>query len=235
MSSQSRLIPISYYNASQEVRLSAYADTIVYEREGPHRNILRAVRFGGYPEMGRGLADAVYAGGTLDANMGDRPLWLESQARRYRQQVMASKLAVAGIIEGNFTEEGLAAMSDVQDMTSQMAKELMLGIRDNVEDIAAAFKKMAMINPGRSELKAGGVSEESEAAAGPSALDFPETVFAEPVPVSAPLPEPAEPRRRIAPEKAAELAAILEKTQKSRRARKSVVDENQLTLFDFVA
>ena len=29
MSSQSRLIPVSYYNASQEVRLSAYADTCV--------------------------------------------------------------------------------------------------------------------------------------------------------------------------------------------------------------
>ena len=37
------------------------------------------------------------------------------------------------------------------------------------------------------------------------------------------------------PEKAAELAAILEKAQKSKRARKTVVDENQLTLFDFVA
>lgn len=40
-------------------------------------------------------------------------------------------------------------MSDVQDMTSQMAKELMLGIRDNVEDIAAAFKKMSFENPDR--------------------------------------------------------------------------------------
>ena len=60
-------------------------------------------------------------------------------------------------------------------------------------------------------------------------------LFAEPVPVSASLPEPAEPRRRIDPEKAAELAAILEKAQKSKRARKTVVDENQLTLFDFVA
>ena len=87
MSRQSRLIPVSYYNASQEVRLSAYADTIVYERDGPNRNILRAIRFGGYPEMVRGLADAVYAGGTLDVNMGDRPLWLESQAKRYRRQV----------------------------------------------------------------------------------------------------------------------------------------------------
>ena len=30
-----------------------------------------------------------------------------------------------------------------------MAKELMLGIRDNVEDIAAAFRKMAFENPDR--------------------------------------------------------------------------------------
>ena len=40
-------------------------------------------------------------------------------------------------------------MSDVKDLTSQMAKELALGIRDNVEDIAAAFRKMAVINPER--------------------------------------------------------------------------------------
>lgn len=62
-------------------------------------------------------------------------------------KLMASKLAVAGIIEGNFTDEGLAAMSDVQDMTTMMAKELMLGIKDNVEDISAAFKRMAILHP----------------------------------------------------------------------------------------
>ena len=65
-------------------------------------------------------------------------------------KLMASKLAVAGIIEGTFSEEGLAAMSDVKDLTSQMAKELANGIKDNVEDIAAAFQKMAVINPHRS-------------------------------------------------------------------------------------
>ena len=42
-------------------------------------------------------------------------------------KLMASKLAVAGIIEGTFSEEGLAAMSDVKDLTSQMAKELAAG------------------------------------------------------------------------------------------------------------
>ena len=69
-------------------------------------------------------------------------------------KLMASKLAVAGIIEGTFSEEGLAAMSDVKDMTSQMAKELAQGIKDNVEDIASAFKKMAIINPERRRVKA---------------------------------------------------------------------------------
>ena len=76
-------------------------------------------------------------------------LYYEDTMQQKCLKLMASKLAVAGLIEGNFSEEGLAAMSDVQDMTSQMAKELMLGIRDNVEDIAAAFKKMAFENPDR--------------------------------------------------------------------------------------
>ena len=47
MSNQCRLIPVSYYNASQEVRLSAYADTIVYEQESDNKRILQAIRFGG--------------------------------------------------------------------------------------------------------------------------------------------------------------------------------------------
>ena len=162
-------------------------------------------------------------------------LYYKDTMQHKAMKLMASKLAVAGIIEGNFTEEGLAAMSDVQDMTSQMAKELMLGIRDNVEDIASAFKKMAIINPGRSEPKAESAAEASETAADPPARDLPEAVFAEPAPMSAPSPEPAELRSRIAQEMAAELAAILEKNKKHKRARKAVVDKDQLSLFDFVA
>ena len=162
-------------------------------------------------------------------------LYYKDTMQHKAMKLMASKLAVAGIIEGNFTEEGLAAMSDVQDMTSQMAKELMLGIRDNVEDIASAFKRMAVINHGRKgpEDKAG--TAEAEAAAAPQARSLPEAVLSEPDPVSIPAPEPAVLRRRIDSEKAAELEAILEKVQKPKRARKAQVDENQLNLFDFVA
>lgn len=62
-------------------------------------------------------------------------------------KLMASKLAAATIIEGCITDEGLAAMSDCRDMTSQLAKELTLGIQCEVEDISEVFKKMAVLKP----------------------------------------------------------------------------------------
>ena len=138
-------------------------------------------------------------------------------------KLMASKLAVAGIIEGTFSEEGLAAMSDVRDMTSQMAKELAAGIRDNVEDIAAAFKKMAIINPSRKET----IQEEAEAAA--ESLPEPESV-----------PAPS-----VSSVRAAQTAVnwdiyegLLARTKEEKKKRKSKVtevDENQLSIFDFAA
>jgi superfamily II DNA or RNA helicase len=62
-------------------------------------------------------------------------------------RLMASKLAVAGIIEGNFTDEGLAAMSDCADMTTALARELTQGIKNEVEDLSTVFKKMAKFKP----------------------------------------------------------------------------------------
>lgn len=65
------------------------------------------------------------------------------QARAIR--LMASKLAAATLVEGNFTDEGLAALGDDADMTSQLAKELTMGIKNEVEDVAEIFKRMAVL------------------------------------------------------------------------------------------
>jgi len=63
-------------------------------------------------------------------------------------RLMATKMAVAGIIEGsNFTDEGLAAMSECADMATALARELTQGIKDEVEDLGAVFKKMAVLKP----------------------------------------------------------------------------------------
>lgn len=72
-------------------------------------------------------------------------------------RLMASKLAVAGVIEGGvLTDEGLAAMSECEDMTSALARELAEGIRheNTVEDIASSFRKMAVLHPVQSKPQA---------------------------------------------------------------------------------
>ena len=144
-------------------------------------------------------------------------LYYEDTMQQKCLKLMASKLAVAGLIEGNFSEEGLAAMSDVQDMTSQMAKELMLGIRDNVEDIAAAFRKMAFENPGR------------------EAAEVPAEEMSLPL---KPVPERIElPKRVLTAEQEEKLQAAMVQLeqQKAKRTKKTQQVENQLSLFDSVA
>ena len=62
-------------------------------------------------------------------------------------KLMANKLAAATMIEGGgFSEEGLAAMSDYQDLTAQLAKEIVEGIRDNETDLAGTFRSMAVLH-----------------------------------------------------------------------------------------
>ena len=142
-------------------------------------------------------------------------LYYKDTLQAKAMKLMASKLAVAGIIEGTLSEEGLAAMSDVRDLTSQMAKELSLGIKDNVEDIAAAFKKMAVINPERRTRTV--VQPTTE-------LPAPEEVTIKAV--------SAHTRRK---EFDGLLERTLEEQKKKKKPKKPVVDEDQFTLDGFAA
>lgn len=142
-------------------------------------------------------------------------LYYKDTMQAKAMKLMASKLAVAGIIEGTLSEEGLAAMSDVRDLTSQMAKELSLGIKDNVEDIAAAFKKMAVINPERRARPAAQPVTEAPALEAP-------TIRTESARVQ------RQPYDGL-------LERTLEEQKKKKKPKKPVVDENQFTLDGFAA
>ena len=142
-------------------------------------------------------------------------LYYKDTMQAKAMKLMASKLAVAGIIEGTLSEEGLAAMSDVRDLTSQMAKELSLGIKDNVEDIAAAFKKMAVINPER----------RTRTVVQPTA----ELPASEEITIKA---VSAHTRRK---EFDGLLERTLEEQKKKKKSKKPVVDEDQFTLDGFAA
>ncbi|MDR3277967.1 MAG: hypothetical protein LBT12_04270, partial [Oscillospiraceae bacterium] len=135
------------------------------------------------------------------------------QARAIR--LMASKLAVATIIEGNISDEGLAAMSECKDMTTLLARELTLGIRDEVEDIAETFKKMAIIKTDAAED-----------------TDSAKNMI---LPLE-PSPQPPAPismldvRKKV--RKTIDFAAEASVTKKR---RKVYVDPNQMTLYDLLA
>ena len=129
-------------------------------------------------------------------------------------RLMASKLAAATVIEGNISDEGLAALSDCQDMTTQLARELTMGIRDEVGDLADSFKKMAILKT--PEQKA--AAQEVQAAA--------EAVPVETAPIIL-LPEPgAQPAQTF-------ISAFSYKPRPKRR--RIDADESQMSLLDLLA
>lgn len=144
-------------------------------------------------------------------------------------KLMASKLAVAGIIEGSFSEEGLAAMSECEDMTSMMAKELMLGIKDSVEDVSAMFKRMALLKPQVSSWSI--FSEKPQARDETPLLDKGTTEPAVEFTFGAPAPEPApvlEPVFQLAPQPN---AAKETRKAAARKGKKAEISEDQFLLF----
>lgn len=137
-------------------------------------------------------------------------------------KLMASKLAAAGMIEGSFSEEGLSAMSECEDMTTLMARELMMGIKDSVEDLAATFKRMAMLKPQTAawSIFSDEVRKTDSAVLGrssPSILEFTFGTEERTVPQAAVLPQDS--------------PVFFETAKAEHKRKKGEVDEDQLLLF----
>ncbi|MCL2047382.1 MAG: hypothetical protein FWG87_01530 [Defluviitaleaceae bacterium] len=145
-------------------------------------------------------------------------------------RLMASKLAVAGVIEGNLTDEGLAAMSECEDMTTALARELSNGIEGEIEDLDAVFKKMAILKP-VAEAPQGVDVIEGNAAVIDSTVDgatalFDTDIGAATVATQAPIAN--------RPKQASGLLGLLStpKTKRTQKKKASFILENQMTLFD---
>lgn len=156
-------------------------------------------------------------------------LYYQNTMQHKAIKLMASKLAVAGIIEGSFSEEGLAAMSECEDMTTLMAKELMLGIKDSVEDVSAMFKRMASLKP---QTAAWSIFAEAPTAADNTRLveqtisePAVEFTFGEPLPLQAPTQSTVRTHPPVL-----SLAAAGKSPAKPKPA-KSKVSEDQILLF----
>ena len=122
MLDKSRLMPISYYNPKQEIRLSAYADTIVLEPDGREQR-LRAIRFGGYPEMVRAMSDAIYAGATLETEFAGETAMLTCEPKKYECHLSH---------DGIYAEATILSLDD-EDAAAKKGKEAQADGQTNVE------------------------------------------------------------------------------------------------------
>lgn len=114
-------MPISYYNPKQEIRLSAYADTIVLEPDGREQHLL-AIRFGGYPEMVRAMSDAIYAGATLETEFAGEPAMLACEPKKYECHLSH---------DGIYAEATILSLDDADETRSTNEEEM--GRQTNVE------------------------------------------------------------------------------------------------------
>lgn len=79
------LIPIHYHDPKEGILLDGYADTLVFKAvqgKKPH-NKLVAIHFRGYPEHVKGMADAIYGGGAVTAELPEGSVELTSVTKQY--------------------------------------------------------------------------------------------------------------------------------------------------------
>ena len=123
--SNSKLIELSYYDPSAQVRLSAYADTLVLDHD-QNGSIISAIRFGGYPEMVRAMADAIYGGATIEAAQNDTTRMLQSSLKSYQRQITHDGIyAVATLMAADTVQEDRSGKHEKDEDTNLVDTEQM--------------------------------------------------------------------------------------------------------------
>ena len=119
----SKLIELSYYDPTAQVRLSAYADTVVLDHN-EKGGVICAIRFGGYPEMVRAMADAIYGGATIEATQNDTVRLLQSSVKGYRRQMSHDGVyAVATLMASDDAQEECRRQDDGESQTLEESEQ----------------------------------------------------------------------------------------------------------------
>lgn len=107
-----KLMKVTYYDPKNNIRLTGYSDTVVWDDKG--QPTLTALRFGGYPEEVRGLADAIFGGITIEIESEGATLTLKTLSKQYRREISH---------DGVYAEATLIVEDDGQQAESGAPKE----------------------------------------------------------------------------------------------------------------
>jgi len=115
----SKLLKVSYKDASRGIVLTNYADTLVFREDGANRSgspgtkVLASIRFGGYPEQVRAMSDAIYGGGDIEVETKQNEIWMmKALTKQYHRQING---------DGVYAEATLIVRDD--DMESKLKNE----------------------------------------------------------------------------------------------------------------
>ena len=122
---QSKLIELTYYDPGAEVRLTAYADTLILDRQAAG-TMLCAVRFGGYPEVTRAMADAIYGGAAVEATIGTETIRLQAMVKRYRRQFSHDGIYAVATLLANDEEPSCQGAEEAEEQTSMEPRQCYL-------------------------------------------------------------------------------------------------------------
>lgn len=104
--------------------MSAYADTLVLDHD-QNGSIISAIRFGGYPEMVRAMADAIYGGATIEAAQNDTTRMLQSSLKSYQRQITHDGIyAVATLMAADTVQEDDRSGKHEKDEDTNLVDDL---------------------------------------------------------------------------------------------------------------
>ena len=91
-----KLARVSYRDSDRDIHVSGYADMLVFDETS---HLLVAMRYGGYPEAVRALADAIGSGGTIDVELEEDSFKLYTTPKFYEKQLKKDSIYTECLIK----------------------------------------------------------------------------------------------------------------------------------------
>ena len=125
MREMQELSPITYFDAGKSIRLNCYADTFVYHKaSGSVRNLV-AMRFGGYPEQVKAMADVLRKGAGIEAVIENHNIILRAQHEAYKRSITHDGVYAEGTMVALDDETGELQEKEQIEVDNPTAKRKM--------------------------------------------------------------------------------------------------------------
>lgn len=133
-----QLSTITYHDTNKLISLKCYADTIVHLKENNKRTLM-AIRFGGYPEQVKGMCDAMYGGISVEAQIEQYTVVIDTKKKRYRKKLSHDGVYAEGMLIALDDDKGDTEEDETKGKESKKQRKV---IFCNENDRNALFEEI---------------------------------------------------------------------------------------------